>query len=649
MAFLRFLTVSVISFLLLSPLIKKTSEIMEKPLILIASDNSQSIIAGKDSLFYKKEYSLLLDQMVKKLEKNYSVSFNSFGEKVSGEFPPSFNEKETDISDVFTQFLNRYSNRNIGAMILLSDGIFNKGSNPVYSAQKINFPLYTIALGDTLSYKDLILKKVIYNRTVFIGDKFPVEAEIQANQCNGERSTISVIKGDQVIEKRLIVFTGNKSFQKVTFFIDAKVKGIQHYTITIDPVESEFNKNNNKFEVFIDVLETRQKIAFLYQSPHPDITAIRQALEGTQKYDLIVRNINDFTDQPGIYDLIILYQLPSTSGINNITRFQSAKTSLLYILGSQTDLNTFNTLKTGMRFSSDKVSFSEALPSYNPEFSLFTTDKNFTTAITDYPPLLAPFGSYQYSPVSEVLFYQKLGNVTSKMPLIIFLQTVGQKTAIITGENIWKWRLSNFLTKGNHQVFDEMINKMVQYLTVKEDKSFFRIKCNDRFRENEMVEMEADVYNESYEMINQQDVNLTIIDEHNKSYPFIFGKTENAYFLNAGTFPVGKYTYNATVKSGKTTLQKSGSFIIAPINLEVINTVADHNLLFRLATLHGGDLYYPKDLNLLIDKINHREDIRPVIYTQKRFSDLTGNLLLFMLILTLLSTEWFLRKRAGRY
>ena len=129
MAFLRFLTVSVISFLLLSPLIKKTSEIMEKPLILIASDNSQSIIAGKDSLFYKKEYSLLLDQMVKKLEKNYSVSFNSFGEKVSGEFPPSFNEKETDISDVFTQFLNRYSNRNIGAMILLSDGIFNKGSN----------------------------------------------------------------------------------------------------------------------------------------------------------------------------------------------------------------------------------------------------------------------------------------------------------------------------------------------------------------------------------------------------------------------------------------------------------------------------------------------------------------------------------------
>jgi hypothetical protein len=167
--------------------------------------------------------------------------------------------------------------------------------------------------------------------------------------------------------------------------------------------------------------------------------------------------------------------------------------------------------------------------------------------------------------------------------------------------------------------------------------------------ENEAVEIGAEVYNESYEMVNQEDVNITITDEEGKNYPFTLGKTENSYYLNAGTFPVGKYNYNASVKSGKTAYQKSGTFIVAPVNLESLNTVADHNLLYRLATAHGGELFYPSSIDAMIGKINSREDIRPVIYNQKRFSDLTGNLILFFIILTLLTAEWYIRKRNGRY
>jgi hypothetical protein len=103
------------------------------------------------------------------------------------------------------------------------------------------------------------------------------------------------------------------------------------------------------------------------------------------------------------------------------------------------------------------------------------------------------------------------------------------------------------------------------------------------------------------------------------------------------------------VKSGKTLYQKNGSFIISPINLEALNTVADHNLLYRLAKMHGGELFYPKNLDQLADRINDREDIRPVIYYQKRFSDLTGNIWLFLLIVSLLTAEWFMRRRSGSY
>ncbi|MEI6900179.1 MAG: hypothetical protein WCL00_09890, partial [Bacteroidota bacterium] len=376
MAILRFTSVFFISFLLLSPLIKRTTEIVDKPIIVVAQDNSESILLSKDSVFYKSEYRVKLDQLVNRLSKKYDVVFSSFGSSVENSLKSTFDEKSTDISSFFSDFTSRYSNRNTGAIILLSDGIFNKGSNPLYPANKINCPIYTVALGDTLTRKDLIIKKVICNKTAFLGDKFPVEIQIEANECGGERSELSIMNGAQVIEKRSIAFPNNRTFIKLTFVIDAKEKRMHHYSIMMTPLEKEINRFNNQTEIFVDVIDAKQKIALLYVSPHPDITAIRQAIETTAKYDLVVEKISDFRDAPAGYDLIILYQLPSLAGIDNISQIMSAKTSLLFILGAQSDLNTFNNLKTGLQVLSSKSSVIETLPSFNPDFSLFTTDKD---------------------------------------------------------------------------------------------------------------------------------------------------------------------------------------------------------------------------------------------------------------------------------
>jgi hypothetical protein len=60
-------------------------------------------------------------------------------------------------------------------------------------------------------------------------------------------------------------------------------------------------------------------------------------------------------------------------------------------------------------------------------------------------------------------------------------------------------------------------------------------------------------------------------------------------------------------------------------------------------------MFYPKEMEKLEKKILEREDIRPVFYTTKRFTDLAGNVWLFLIILALLAGEWFMRKRSGAY
>jgi hypothetical protein len=645
----RFLTVSLIAFLLLSPLIKKQTEIIQKPLIILAQDNSRSILLSKDSGFYRKNYPEDIRNFSNDLHKKFDVAELSFGDRISNGLQTGFTEQETDISSLFDEVNIRYANRNIGALIIASDGIYNKGSDPFYASEKIRFPVFTIALGDTNLPRDLIIKKIICNKTVFLGDKFPVEIQIEADKCRNEKTELNVMQGDEVLFTRTLQFSGDKDFQKIELNLEAKSKGLQRYKVHLKPVDHENSVLNNIQEFFVDVNETRQKVAILFQIPHPDIFAIKQALEGSTRFEVETFKLDAFDQKPSKYDLIVLDQVPSNLGYFNLSTITGSKVSLLYILGTETNVDAFNSLKSGLVITSSKLNFTETFPAINGDFSLFTLDKELQDVLKDVPPLISPMGTYQFSPVSDVLFNQNIGNVHTRIPLVFFFQAMDHKVGIIAGENIWKWRLSDYLQKGDHKVFDDLINKMVQYLSVKGDKSFFKVKVNNRFMENENVEFDAEVYNETYELINKDDVNLIIKDEKNNSYPFVFGKTEKAYYLNTGTFPVGSYSYTATAKIGKNTFTTKGEFIVSPLNLEFLNSVADHNLLYRISKAHDGEMFSPRDLHELEKKIMEREDIRQVSYSQKRFIDLSSNAWLFLLILALLSAEWFIRKRSGIY
>ena len=209
--------------------------------------------------------------------------------------------------------------------------------------------------------------------------------------------------------------------------------------------------------------------------------------------------------------------------------------------------------------------------------------------------------------------------------------------------------MQDFALHSNHNLFDELISKTVQYLSVKADKSFFKVLTKNNFLENEPIAMEAEVYNESYELINEPEVSITITNSDNKKFPFTFSKTSTAYRLNAGMMPVGEYKFEAKVKVGEKLYTQHGEFSVSALQLELTNTIADHQMLYSLAKKHNGELVYPNELDKLTEKLNSRTDIKSVSYTQNKLSDLINLKWIFFLLLALLSFEWFMRKRNGAY
>ncbi|MBA3899551.1 MAG: hypothetical protein H0X62_04950 [Bacteroidetes bacterium] len=651
LAGLRFLSVTILSFLLLGPLLKTVNRHTEKPIIILAQDNSESVVIGKNSLFFKNEYAQNLDLLIAELSNDYDVKSYSFGSDIQQGISYTYKDKETDISELFDEVNTRYSNTNVGALIIASDGLYNKGLNPVYKSQKINFPVFTIALGDTAVKKDVILSRVAHNRIAYMGNSFPLEIQADAKQFKGKTTVLTISKAGRTLFTQEIIIKDDKFTTVIPVMLEAKEVGIQRYKVKLSQLEDEISYVNNEKDIFIDVLDGRQKVLILANAPHPDIAALKQSIESNENYEVTASLASEFKKSVKEFNLVILHQLPS---LNNglaaiLEELDKNKVPRLFILGIQSNINQFNNLQAGLQISTAGGRHNDSQVALTTDFSAFTLTESTAKALRRFPPLSAPFGTYKATGSASVVFNQRIGMVETKDPLLLFNAAGDAKTGVIAGEGVWRWRISDFSENKNHNAFNELVSKVVQYLSVKADKSLFRVNAKTDFYENQAVEFDAELYDDIYELINEPEVSLTITNAEKNKFPFVFSKTANAYRLNAGIFPVGEYKWEAKVKAGDKILAQSGEFSVSALQIEALNTQADHGLLFNLSKKHGGQMVYPNEMQSLASLITNREDIKPVVYSQQRLNEMINLKWVFFLILLLLSFEWFVRKRSGAY
>jgi hypothetical protein len=647
MAGFRFLLVTILAFLLLSPFIKTLFNKVEKPVIIIAHDNSSSILLNKDSAFYKNEYLKKLKTLKNNLAETYEVKDYTFGENLKEGSQINYTQKVTSLSNVFDELNNKFYNKNVGALILASDGIFNQGSNPIFN-MGLEFPVYTIAMGDTSVQRDIILKEVIHNKLTFLGNQFPFEISAVANQCVNQKTELTIrYNGKQLFTKQYDISSERFLINENVLF-EAEEVGVQHYKISLSTIEGEISYVNNVKDIYIEVLDGRQNILILANSPHPDIKALKLSIESNENYKVTNQLFDEFDGKTESYSLVIVHQIP-----DNIPPFLQkiidGNISILYVLGNQTSIAKYNSLNLGLNISKSRNSFNEILPAITDNFPLFTLSETSIKEISNFPPVTGPFGTYQLKSNAYTLLSQKIGSVKTENPLMVFFQNNGKKSAILTAEGIWKWRMQDFLKNKNHQVFDELINKTVQFLSVKEDKSKFRIFSKNNYFENEEIQFNAELYNDSYELVNTPEIKIDLIDRGGDQYDFTFNKTNTSYILNAGILSPGYYSYKAKVKLGEKEYVENGKFQIKPLLLEANNTIANHQLLQNIAEKFGGKLYYPKQIDEILNEINSNNNINSIIYEENDLKELISLKWIFFVLLGLLSLEWFLRKRNGAY
>ena len=619
---IRFFYLSVILLLLLNPIIKLKNNYFEDPILIFAKDNSTSI--NED----------INDELI--LLKNNLINFKSyefsFSDKIYNGFIKNTGLK-SNFSNLFDELNNKFEGRNVAGLILASDGSYNTGLNPKYLTY--NFPVYCIALGDTAFKKDLRIDKVESNEVTFFGNSFPLEVSIASSIKNDVKSRLVIKDGKIKLYDEIITFNKDNNYKIVKLDLIADKVGLLNLDVKILPINGEENLTNNTFTKYIDVIDYSSSILILKNTNTPDLAAFNNSISKNPRYNVVIKDIDEeyIIDK---YQLIVLF------GINTIPdNLLNHKVSLIVFNSVSSYYENF---EKNIKFYNDKNKYPITI-SLNNRFSKFTFSYELNNLVNSAPPLFSSNFDQKLKGNFDFILKNKQEESLAKNSVMMIKYIDEKKIAFVTAEGFWRWKFFDYKINNSNIAFDEIFLKLTQYLIIDDDKSLLRIKYKNDYDQDESVVINAELYNESYELVNDKEIKFFISDNLFNTKEYIFSKKSNTLFVDLGVLKPGKYNYVARVDGSDE--NKTGFFNVKKIQLEQMSDVVNHKTLNQMSNQSGGKVFYMNSLKELESVINSSELNKKIIHSKQNIVSFLGITNLLILLIFLILLEYFLRKYNG--
>jgi hypothetical protein len=648
---LRSSVLFILGVLLIGLIFEAVDYRVEKPLIITLTDNSSSLLNYKDSAKVKSQVDALRTQLKTELGEEYEWMEMTVGNTLKFGGAVNFKESVSNLSSAFEKINSEYFNRNIGAIVFVSDGKFNAGNNPVYAAERIDLtPVFTVGVGDTVKKRDQFVKNVATNDITFLGNKFPVEVDIEGVKMGKGTATVSIYRDGKKLTSQTVKYTdGIRDFQHLSFLLDADRIGFQTYSVVISKAGNEYNYANNSRTFYVEVIDSRSKVLILAGAPHPDVAAWKQVLELDENLEVESMLVKDWKKDLTKTDLVIWHEPGIGFDASVQQLLENKKIPVIYTVGPNTTSTIIQKLNIGISVTGSNGQTDDVQGGVNTGFQQFELSDLVKNMVESGPPLKSKFGKVTSAGGLEVFAFQRLGSIRKNDPLIYFNKRGQMKIGVIYGEGIWRWKMNEFIRTGSQDGFAEFINKITQYVLVKQNTSKLRVNFPKRFTKDEDVLVNATFYNQSLEPVSDAEIRLEVRNEKGKISKVGFGVSGKQYTASLGKLSPGIYKWKAIgTRNGQSEVKK-GVFVVEDMELEDLDTYADHQMMRQIANTTGGKFFELKSANGVLKAIRNRDDITTVSYREATFKDLVDLKWLFFLLLAFLTIEWFLRRWFGAY
>ncbi|MCY4171831.1 MAG: hypothetical protein OXF08_09580 [Bacteroidetes bacterium] len=649
---LRGLSLSLLLVLLFEPALHRNSTHTSLPLQAVLIDESQSTH---------------IDQIPTELPHiNGETRFFGFGgitRPLQNLSAAKDTAPRTDIAHALEEIKHSLHDQNLRSVLLITDGQYNTGSNPIYVATDYGIPIHTLITGDTLQKPDLAIARTITNQIGFVGQEIPLDVTLHLQGYDNQTVSTSLIVEDSLISVQTLTILAGESTVSLRFIPHRA--GLFQYRLFTSELENEPVTENNRLTFTVRVLERQQTICLIGAAPHPDLTVILNILSHNEKRDVLsyVQMQNgqfyegNFIDSANECDAIILVGYPGNEAdngsIRTIANIAESGTPLLFMLTRQTDLQRLQTM------------FGHVLPAQPIETSVLYDEalieltqsglRDPILPIPSYlwdrlPPLITTTGRWTVSSDSRTLAQANLRGIPTKEPLLVIRSRGGHRSAIILGSGTWRWHNTGDDSEEISSLWPTIVDNLIQWLTTPEDDRTVRIQPDrDEFDGSEPITFSGQVYDESLNPVPDAIVTLDVTGPDGATYPYTMNNVGNGRFaLQISALPEGAYSYSAqAIRMGAPTGEDSGVFTIGSINLEYLNLSSNETLLRQLSHQSGGHFFTEASLNTLPEILSADTLFTSLTQRQRLEINFLQTPWLLALVILLLGLEWILRKRNG--
>ena len=636
LAFLRFISVFSLLLLLINPVIsRKTIETNKIPLAIVA-DNSRSISELKANDLEKEIFEKLTSNSA--LKEKFEIQTYTFDEDFFAGKPLDFKGNQSNIDNVATN-LKQLNKNTFYPIVLLTDGNQTIGNDYVYSFQE-SASVFPVVLGDTTTTFDLKINQLNANKYAFLKNKFPVEVFLQYNGTKAISANFAIEKNGKKITSQTLNFDKKNKVQSVQILLEADRVGLQKYKAIISSLTKEKNTYNNIKNFAVEVIDQRKEIAIISDIAHPDLGALKRAIESNAQRKVTLLKTNSISDLKK-YNLLVLYQ-PSASFRKVFEANKNLKINTFIVTGMATDFNLLNQIQSDLDFklTNKKEDFTSSFVS---GFNLFAQND---IQFEQLPPLENPFGKITEKGSLNTLLTAKVNGIEVGNPLLTFSEKGNSRSAYLLGENSWKWRMETHVIHQSYEKYDQFIDKIIQYLSTNSAKKSLLVEHESFYNSGETIEIFAQYFNKSYELEENANLSINLTNKNTKSTKnYNFSKANNGYQAIFDGLEPGNYAFQ--VKESSSNASYNGSFEVLDFDVEKQFVNPDVSKLQQVANQNKGELIHPNQIDKLIQKLLEKDTYLPVEKSLVKNSPLIDWIVLLVVLAVSLATEWFIRKYNG--
>lgn len=607
------------------------------------------------------------------------------------------NAPSTRIGDSLKQLSEETSDLPIGAVVLLSDGDDNTGgisADTISALRARHIPVHTVGFGRERAEHDVELDDAIVAPRALADSRLAAKITFHQRGYAGAKINLTVrdISTGQgkILASRAVTLGPDGNLQTEIVMFDIGGAGAKTLQIAAAPLAGEENTANNTLTRVVNVGSEARRILYMEGEPRWEYKFIRQAeeddrmvqivsIDRTSENKLYRQGISDpkeladgFPTRPEdlfVYQGLIIgsveagYFTPAQQEI--IREFVDRRGGGLLLLGGQ-----FALADGGWNASNLTDLLPTVLPSQAGTFHREADPMNGTTHTTVE---LAPAGVDSIitrlvdDPAANIDKWKKLPYLMDyedpgipkpaasvladmitpegrKLPLLITESFGRGRTAIMATGGSWRWQMSLPLGDTAHDLFWQQLLRWVVSDTPGHVAASVPAQM---LLDNGAVTISADVRDQQYNPAPDAKVEAHILGPSGVTALVEMAPVPDSpgQFQAAWSAPkVGAYLTEVTaVRAGKELGRDVLTFQRMDGVAENFHTEQNRDLLERLANQTGGQYWKPADLGKLAGSIPYSE----AGVTMRETRDLWDLPLVFLVLLLLRFSEWWLRRKWG--